>query len=97
MRRDKHGIAIAEKPVLFVNGLLISGHCVFITGKGRQDMFNRLADWALQYRQRVTWSEAHNAKMTGMEEQFGVLIGYWNEEDAEGKDPAILPDRNRTV
>ncbi len=28
-----------------------------------------------------------------MEEQLGVLIGYWNEDDAEGKDPGILPKR----
>ena len=56
-------------------------------------MFNKLADWALQYRQRETWSEEHNDKMTGIEEQFGVLIGYWNEDDAAGKDPKILPVR----
>ena len=61
-----------------------------------QDMFNRLAAWSLQYRQRVTWSEEHNLKMVGLEEQFGVLIGYWNEEDAAGKDPKILPKRDRT-
>ena len=61
--------------------------------KVRQDMFNKLADWSLQYRQRETWSEAHNVKMTGIEEQFGVLIGYWNEEDAKGKNPKILPKR----
>lgn len=59
----------------------------------RQLMFNKLADWSLQYRQRETWSEEHNIKMTGMEEQLGVLIGYWDEKSAEGKDPKILPDR----
>ena len=59
----------------------------------RQAMFNRLAEWSLQYRQRVTWSEKHNIKMTGLEEQIGVLIGYWNEDDAKGKDPKILPRR----
>ena len=59
----------------------------------RQTLFNLLAEWALQYRQRHTWSEEHNIKMTGMEEKLGVLIGYWNEKDAEGKDPAILPVR----
>ena len=31
--------------------------------------------------------------MTGMEEQLGVLIGYWNEKDAEGKNPDILPKK----
>ncbi len=59
----------------------------------RQDMMGHLAQWALQYRQRETWTEEHNVKMTGMEEQLGVLIGYWNEEDAAGKDPRILPRR----
>jgi len=57
----------------------------------RQELFNLLADWSLQYRQRETWSEPHNIKMTGMEEQLGVLIGYWDEKDAESKDPKILP------
>ncbi|MCY4139386.1 MAG: sulfatase-like hydrolase/transferase [Rhodobacteraceae bacterium] len=59
----------------------------------RQSLFNMLADWALQYRQRETWSEERNIKMTGMEEQLGVIIGYWNEKDAEGKDPGLLPRR----
>ena len=59
----------------------------------RQTMAGHLADWALQYRQRETWSEEHNVRMTGMEEQLGVLIGYWNEDDAKGKDPKILPSR----
>lgn len=59
----------------------------------RREMFTRLADWALQYRQRETWTEDHNIKMTGAEEQHGVLIGYWDETDAEGKDPKILPVR----
>ncbi len=59
----------------------------------RQSMFNRLAEWSLQYRQRETWSEQQNDKMTGVEEQLGVLIGYWNEADAKGKDPGILPKR----
>ena len=60
----------------------------------RQSLFNMLAEWSLQYRQRETWSEEHNLKMTGMEEKLGVLIGYWDEEDARGKDPKILPVRN---
>lgn len=59
----------------------------------RQSLFKMLAEWALQYRQRETWSEEHNIKMTGIEEKLGVLIGYWNEKDAEGKDPKILPKR----
>ena len=59
----------------------------------RQSMFTALAEWSLQYRQRETWSEDRNIQMTGMEEQLGVLIGYWNENDAEGKDPKILPVR----
>ena len=58
-----------------------------------QEMFNKLANWSLTYRQRETWSEARNDHMTGIEEQMGVLIGYWNEEDAAGKDPKILPVR----
>ena len=62
-------------------------------GDVRQYMFNRLASWSLQYRQRETWSEDHNVKMTGMEEKLGVLIGYWDEQDAAGKDPKILPVR----
>ena len=57
----------------------------------RRSLFNMLADWALQYRQRATWSEERNIKMTGMEEQLGVIIGYWDEKDAEGKDPGLLP------
>ena len=59
----------------------------------RQEMFARLAEWSLQYRQRETWSEEYNVKMTGIEEKLGVLIGYWNEESAAGKDPGILPKR----
>ena len=59
----------------------------------RQSMHNMLSEWSLQYRQRETWSEEHNIRMTGMEEQLGVLIGYWNEEDTKGKDQDILPKR----
>ncbi|PSL19729.1 sulfatase-like hydrolase/transferase [Shimia abyssi] len=59
----------------------------------RQSMFKRLGNWSLHYRQRETWSEPHNIKMTGMEEKLGVLIGYWDENDAKGKDPKILPRR----
>lgn len=63
----------------------------------RQAMFTRLAEWSLQYRQRETWTEEHNIKMTGMEEQLGVIIGYWDEESAAGKDPKILPQRKPLV
>ena len=61
--------------------------------EARRGMFERLAEWALQYRQRETWSEERNLDMTGMEEKLGVLIGYWDEEGAVGKDPGILPKR----
>lgn len=59
----------------------------------RQAMHRLLADWSLQYRQRATWSEAKNLEMTGLEEDMGVLIGYWDEASAAGKDPEILPNR----
>ena len=59
----------------------------------RQSMFSMLAGWSLQYRQRETWSEERNIQMTGLEEQLGVLIGYWDEDSVEGKDPRILPVR----
>ena len=59
----------------------------------RQVMHRLLADWSLQYRQRATWSEAKNLEMTGLEEDMGVLIGYWDEASAAGKDPEILPNR----
>ncbi len=62
----------------------------------RQEMHGLLAQWALQYRQRETWTEAHNLKMTGQEERFGVLIGYWDEASAAQKDPNIMPKRHRS-
>ena len=62
-------------------------------GDIRRTLFEMLADWALQYRQRATWSEEHNVRMTGMEEQLGVIIGYWDEKDAADKSPGILPVR----
>ncbi|MEM7302618.1 MAG: sulfatase-like hydrolase/transferase [Pseudomonadota bacterium] len=52
-------------------------------------MHRALADWALQYRQRETMSERQALEMTGLEDKFGVLIGYWNEEDV--KEPARAP------
>lgn len=61
----------------------------------RAMMHAKLGDWSLRYRQRATWSEARNVQMTGMEEQLGVLIGYWDEASALGKDPKILPQRFR--
>lgn len=63
--------------------------------KIRRGMHDKLAGWALQYRQRETWSEEHNLKMTGLEEKLGVIIGYWNEDSATGKDPNILPTRKK--
>lgn len=57
----------------------------------RQTMFNRLAWWSLQYRQRVACSEERARHMSGIEEKMGVLIGYWDEEDAKGLDPKTLP------
>ena len=57
-------------------------------------MFDKLAKWSLQYRQRETWTEERNDQMTGVEEQLGVLIGYWDEASADGKDPKILPKRS---
>lgn len=56
-----------------------------------QMMFNKLAEWSLHYRQRVACSEERAVHMTGIEEKLGVLIGYWDEEDAKNLDPAILP------
>ena len=56
----------------------------------RATMHGALADWALQYRQRVTVSEERARAMTGLEDKFGVLIGYWNEDDVEP--PAKAPD-----
>lgn len=52
-------------------------------------MHNALADWSLQYRQRETISEDRAQQMVGLEDKFGVLIGYWNEEDV--KEPAVAP------
>jgi len=47
----------------------------------RRELHGQLADWALQYRQRETYSDAMAARFTAFEEKAGVLIGYWNEED----------------
>ena len=54
-------------------------------------MHNALADWSLQYRQRETVSEDRARDMTGLEDKFGVLIGYWNEDDV--KPPAMMPSK----
>ena len=59
----------------------------------RQKMQMHLADWSLQYRQRETWAESDCERMTALEDQVGVLIGYWDEKSAVGKDPNILPKR----
>ena len=53
-------------------------------------MHAALADWALQYRQRETVSEERAQHMVGIEDKFGVLIGYWNEDDV--KAPARAPE-----
>lgn len=55
----------------------------------RARMHRALADWSLQYRQRETVSEDRAREMTGLEDKFGVLIGYWNEDDVEP--PATMP------
>lgn len=55
----------------------------------RATMHSALADWALQYRQRETVSEERADHMIGIEDRFGVLIGYWDEEDV--KPPAKAP------
>lgn len=59
----------------------------------RQAMFNRLAGWSLTYRQRVACSEDRARRMSGIEEEIGVLIGYWNEDDTVDLDPAIVPSQ----
>ena len=58
--------------------------------KARRTMHYALADWALQYRQRETLSEERAGQMVGLEDKFGVLIGYWDENDV--KPPAQAPD-----
>ncbi len=55
----------------------------------RAAMHTALADWALHYRQRETVSEERANHMVGIEDKFGVLIGYWDEEDV--KEPARAP------
>tara|TARA_R110002124_G_scaffold85382_2_gene221601 strand:+ start:9093 stop:10754 length:1662 start_codon:yes stop_codon:yes gene_type:complete len=55
----------------------------------RARMHARLADWALQYRQRETYDDATAARFSGFEEKAGVLIGYWDERDM--LDPANIP------
>ncbi|MEM6478408.1 MAG: sulfatase-like hydrolase/transferase, partial [Pseudomonadota bacterium] len=47
----------------------------------RREMQERLMDWALRYRQRETYSDETAARFTAFEENAGVLIGYWNEDD----------------
>ncbi|WP_375267116.1 sulfatase-like hydrolase/transferase [Planktotalea sp.] len=56
----------------------------------RKQMHYALADWSLQYRQRETVSEQRAEQMVGLEDKFGVLIGYWDESDV--KPPATAPD-----
>lgn len=59
----------------------------------RRDMHARLADWALQYRQRETYSDEMAARFTAFEEKAGVLIGYWDERDLLDPDNAVTPDQ----
>ena len=53
-------------------------------------MHMALAEWSLEYRQRETVSEERAKHMIGLEDKFGVLIGYWNEDDV--KAPARAPN-----
>lgn len=62
--------------------------------KIRAAIFERLASGSSSYRQREIWLEEKKLSMTGMEEQLGVLIVYWVESDADGKNPKILPNRS---
>ncbi|MEM1236927.1 MAG: sulfatase-like hydrolase/transferase [Pseudomonadota bacterium] len=55
----------------------------------RRDMQASLMDWALNYRQRETYSDDMAARFTAFEEKAGVLIGYWDEQDL--MDPANAP------
>ncbi|MEM9843319.1 MAG: sulfatase-like hydrolase/transferase [Pseudomonadota bacterium] len=55
----------------------------------RRDLASRLMDWALNYRQRETYSDTTAERFTAFEEKAGVLIGYWNEDDLI--DPANAP------
>lgn len=61
----------------------------------RRQMHAHLADWALQYRQRDTYSDAMAAQFTAFEEKAGVPIGYWDETDlidpANAMDPSQQP------
>ena len=57
----------------------------------RQDLFNKLAGWSLQYRQRTACTEERALRMSGIEEELGVLIGYWDEADAKDLDPDKVP------
>ncbi len=52
---------------------------------------NKLADWSLRFRQRETWPEERDIQMTGLDQRVDALIGYWDENDAAGKGPNILP------
>ncbi|MEM9476768.1 MAG: sulfatase-like hydrolase/transferase [Pseudomonadota bacterium] len=57
----------------------------------RRALHAQLADWALQYRQRETYSDETAARFTAFEEKAGVLIGYWNEDDLLDPDNALVP------
>lgn len=58
----------------------------------RDRLMAALSDWALRWRQRTTRSDEQiDTGMTGREEEWGVLIGYWTEADLD--DPAHHPAR----
>ena len=57
----------------------------------RQSMFYKLAEWSLQYRQRVASTDDFSRHVGTVEKKMGILIGYWDEEDTKDLDPAVLP------
>jgi len=57
----------------------------------RAEMHAKLANWALQYRQRETYSDNMAARFTAFEEKAGVLIGYWDENDLIDPKNAVDP------
>lgn len=61
----------------------------------RADMLARLADWALQYRQRETYTDDMAARFTAFEEKAGVLIGYWDENDLIDPGNAVNPPQGQ--
>lgn len=62
----------------------------------RRSLHLLLADWAMQYRQRETYSDGTAARFTAFEEKAGVLIGYWDEDDLIDLDNALNPPPTTT-